>query len=157
GASASILATSSTTFPALFRSCCASGERSKTWEMRAPFSHRSKAPAAAVLFIALCASPATGLEVVLKGVRTPASFVAATIDVRDPLPDRFKKLIDDGGALHLRVEMELWESRPVCDRLVYPAIVRVFRLVRAVSGRGITICDCAWTTRTERTVPNSVD
>ena len=64
--------------------------------MRAPFSNRSKAPAAAVLFIALCASPATALEVVLKGVRTPASVVTATIDVRDPLPDRFKKLIDDG-------------------------------------------------------------
>ena len=30
--------------------------------------------------------------------------------------------------LHLRVQAELWESRPVWDRLVYPAIVRVFRL-----------------------------
>ena len=122
--------------------------------MRAPFSNRSKAPAAAVLFIALCASPATGLEVVLKGVRTPASVVTATIDIRDPLPDRFKKLIDDGGALHLRVEMELWESRPVWDRLVYPAIVRVFRLARAVSGREITIGDSAGTTRTYPAVPN---
>jgi hypothetical protein len=122
--------------------------------MRAPCSNLSKAPAAAVFLIALCASPASGLEVVLKGVRTPASVVTATIDVRDPLPDRFKKLIDDGGALHLRIEMELWESRPVWDRLVYPAIVRVFRLARAVSGREMSIGDSAGTTRTYPAVPN---
>jgi hypothetical protein len=122
--------------------------------MRAPFSNLSKAPPAAVLLIALGASPAAGLEVVLKGVRTPASVVTATIDVRDPLPDRFRKLVDDGGALHLRIEMELWESRPVWDRLVYPAIVRVFRLARAVSGREISIGDSAGTTRTYPAVPN---
>jgi hypothetical protein len=122
--------------------------------MRAPFSNSSQALAAAVFFIALRPSPAAGLDVVLKGVRTPASVVTATIEVRDPLPDRFKKVIDDGGALHLRVETELWESRPVWDRLVYPAIVRVFRLARAVSGREISIADSAGTTRTYSTVPN---
>ena len=32
--------------------------------------------------------------------------------------------------LHLRLQAELWESRPVWDRLVYPAILRVVRMTR---------------------------
>jgi hypothetical protein len=121
--------------------------------MHAPALNNSKALTLALLLIAR-ASPASALDLVLKGVRTPASVVTATIDVHGPLPDRFKKLIDDGGVLYLRVETELWESRPVWDRLVYPAIVRVFRLARAVSGREIAIGDSAGDTRTYPAVPN---
>jgi hypothetical protein len=101
-----------------------------------------------------CPSPASALDVLVQTVRTPASVVTAVIEVRDPLPDRFKKVIDDGGILHLRVETELWESRPVWDRLVYPAIVRVFRFARAVSGREMAIGDSAGSTRTYPAVPN---
>ena len=36
--------------------------------------------------------------------------------------------------LHLRLQAELWESRPVWDRLVYPALVRVLRFKRAAGG-----------------------
>jgi len=43
--------------------------------------------------------------------------------------------------LHLRVQAELWESRPVWDRLVYPAIVRVFRLGRGSAGPAIAVID----------------
>jgi hypothetical protein len=33
----------------------------------------------------------------------------------------------------LRVQTEVWEARPVWDRLVYPAIVRVFRFTRGAN------------------------
>jgi len=102
----------------------------------------------------IAAARASALDVVIKDVRTPASAVTANLDVRDVLPDRFKKLIDDGGAVHLRIEAELWESRPVWDRLVYPAIVRVFRLGRAVSGIEISVNDSGGSTRTYPTAPN---
>jgi hypothetical protein len=121
--------------------------------MRAPTFSRSKA-LALVPWLLSSASPAAALEVVLTDVRAPASVVTAFIEIRDPLPDRFKRVIDDGGALHLRLETELWESRPVWDRLVYPAIVRVFRFARAVSGREIAIGDSAGSTRTYPAVPN---
>jgi len=78
----------------------------------------------------LLASPAAALEVQVKDLRAPSSVVTTTIELRDVLPDRFKKTLDGGGTLHLRVQAELWESRPVWDRLVYPAIVRVFRFRR---------------------------
>src|SRR2546427_8552648 len=105
------------------------------------------------ILVGLLAAPASALELMIKNVRTPASAVTANIEVRDVLPDRFKKLIDDGGVLHLRVEAELWESRPVWDRLVYPAIVRMFRLGHPPSGRDIAVSDSAGSTQTYPTAP----
>jgi hypothetical protein len=116
-------------------------------------SRRSQALAPAI-FLLGWAAPVSALDLVLKDVRAPASIVTAFVDVRDPLPERFKKLVDDGGVLYLRLETELWESRPVWDRLVYPAIVRVFRLARALSGDEIAIADSAGSTRTYAAVPN---
>lgn len=106
------------------------------------------------ILLVLLAVPASALDVIVKDVHTPASAVMANIEVRDIVPDRFKKLIDDGGVLHLRVETQLWESRPVWDRLVYPAIVRVFRLGRAGSGREISVSDSGSSTRTYPSAPN---
>jgi hypothetical protein len=98
---------------------------------------------AAVLTMLSDATSAAALEVVLKDVRTSAARVIATVDVRDPVPDRFKRLIEDGGVLHLRLQAEVWESRPVWDRLVYPAIVRVFQVARGLAGGGISVADSA--------------
>jgi hypothetical protein len=95
---------------------------------------------AATLCALLAAAPAAALDVQIKGLRGPASAVTATIELRDLLPDRFKKTLDEGGVLHLRVQAEMWESRPVWDRLVYPAIVRVLRFRRAAND-GLSITD----------------
>ena len=109
---------------------------------------------AVALLITLLVAPVSAFELVIVDVRTAASAVTANIEVRDVLPDRFRKLIDDGTAVHLRVEAELWENRPVWDRLVYPSIVRVFRLARAVSGGVIAISDSAGSTRAYSAAPN---
>ena len=93
-----------------------------------------------MLSVFLAAAPAAALEVQIKDVRAPAAAVTATIELRDLVPDRFRKTLDDGGVLHLRVQAELWQSRPVWDRLVYPAIVRVLRLRRAPND-GVSIID----------------
>lgn len=85
--------------------------------------------AAAALVWAL-AAPATALSVDIREVRTASSTVHATVRLRDLIPDRFKKIVNDGGQLHLRLQAELWESRPVWDRLVYPAVVRMAAVLR---------------------------
>ncbi len=46
------------------------------------------------------------------------------------MPDRFRKVLDENGSVHLRLQAELWESRPVWDRLVFPAILRAIRITR---------------------------
>jgi hypothetical protein len=96
---------------------------------------------------------AAGLDVHVKDVRAQAQSVRATIELRDVVPDRFKRVLDDGGPLHLRVQAELWESRPVWDQLVYPAIVHIFRLAQQAATRDIAIDDSRGTTA-YRAIPN---
>ena len=110
---------------------------------------------APLIYLLLLAAPSAALEVQVKEVLAPSSSVTTTIELRDLLPDRFKKTLDDGGALHLRVQAELWESRPVWDRLVYPAIVRVFRFGRA-PGNGLSITDPGGSATTYPAPPRSM-
>jgi len=100
----------------------------------------------------LTAAPAAALDVQVKEVRAASSVVSATLELRDILPDRFKKTLDQGGVLHLRVQAELWESRPVWDRLVFPAVVRVFRFTRG-SGNSMSITDPGGAVTTSQTPP----
>jgi hypothetical protein len=106
------------------------------------------------LFLAFLAAPAAALDIVIKDVRSPASAVTTSLELSDVVPDRFKRHLDEGGVLHLRVEAELWESRPVWDRLVYPAIVRVFQLGRVPARGEITVTDSGGTAKTYPSAPN---
>ena len=103
----------------------------------------------------LAVTPAAALDIQIKDVRGPASAVTATIELRDLLPDRFRKTLEEGGVLHLRVQAELWESRPVWDRLVYPAIVRVFHFRRAPSD-GLSVTDPFGAATTYPAAPRSL-
>jgi hypothetical protein len=105
--------------------------------------------------LASTAAPAAALEVEVKAVRTPAGAVSAVVELRDIIPDRFKKTIDEGGALHLRVQAELWEARPVWDRLVFPAIVRVFRFTRG-AGSSLSIVDPNGVVATSQDAPRAM-
>ena len=58
----------------------------------------------AVVCVLLLGTPAVALEVQVKDLHAPASVVTTTIELREVLPDRFKKTLDSGGILHLRVQ-----------------------------------------------------
>ncbi len=75
----------------------------------------------ALVLVLSIAARAAALEVRVKTLAAHDAIVSAVIEIHDLLPDRFSRMLDDGGMLHLRVQAELWESRPVWDRLVYPA------------------------------------
>ena len=83
------------------------------------------------------AAPASALDVEVKGLHTAGAAVTTAIELRDVIPERFRKTLVEGGVLHLRVQAELWEARPVWDRLVYPAIVRVFRFTPGAYANGV--------------------
>jgi hypothetical protein len=111
--------------------------------------------AACAFFVCfLAASRALALEVQVKDLRAVAATVRATVEVRDVVPDRFRKMLETGNVLHLRLQTELWESRPVWDRLVYPAMTRVFRLARSASGGEVSISDNAGSSASYPAVPN---
>ena len=109
----------------------------------------------AIVCVMLLATPAAALDVQIKDVRGLGPVVMATIELRDVLPDRFKKTLDAGDTLHLRLQAELWESRPVWDRLVYPAIVRVFRF-RRTQNAGLSITDPSGATTTYTAAPRAM-
>jgi hypothetical protein len=90
---------------------------------------RGRTIALALAAVAAFAMPLRALEVQIREIRMDAT-VRTAFDVRDLLPDRFRRVLDENGTLHLRLQVELWESRPVWDRLVYPAVIRVVRLTR---------------------------
>jgi hypothetical protein len=119
-------------------------------------SWRRCAACAALVLVYVTAIAAAPLDVQVKDVQTPASAVRTTIEIRDLIPERFKRMMDDGRILHLRVQAELWESRPIWDRLVYPAIVRVFRLGNSPTGREVAITDPDGASTTYRVVPSSI-
>ena len=107
---------------------------------------------AAFFCCVLAAAPAFALDVQIKDVRGPAAVVTTTIELADLIPDRFSKTLEDGGVLHLRLQAELWESRPVWDRLVYPALVRVFRFKRTTGG-GLSVTNPDGTATTYPAAP----
>jgi len=95
-----------------------------------------------VLMVTLAAAaPAHALEAKVSEVRTVGPKVRAALDLRDMFPEKFRQILQSGGALHMRVQAELWEDRPVWDRLVRPAIVTVFRIVRDPTTAQIAISD----------------
>ncbi len=85
---------------------------------------------ATALLVLAVATSTYALEVQIKDFKAESSLVRATLELRDLIPERFKKLLDQNGALHLRVQAEVWESRAVWDRLVYPASVKAVSMTK---------------------------
>jgi hypothetical protein len=110
----------------------------------------------ACLLIVCFAAPAAALDVRVKGVHAPAAAVQATLELRNLVPDRLRHVPNDGGVLYLRIQAELWESRPVWDRLVYPVVVRVFQLARSTSESGVTLTNQDGGETTFKKLPDSV-
>jgi hypothetical protein len=102
------------------------------------------------------ATPVAALEVHVKSVRADSSSVEAILEIHDLLPAKLERLLNDGTVLHLRVQAELWQVRPVWDRLVYPAIVKVFRLARAPSGSEVTMTDPSGVEQTYPRLPGAM-
>jgi hypothetical protein len=90
-------------------------------------------------------------------VRAGGHTVHATIDIRDDVPDRFRRIVDSGRPLHLRLQAELWEARPVWDRLVFPAMIRMFRVAHRPASRDVEIDDSAGATTSYSAVPNPLE
>jgi hypothetical protein len=94
----------------------------------------------AVLALGL-AAPASALEARLTELRVAGGSIKASLEIRDMFPAKFQAVLEEGAAIHLRLQIELWEDRPVWDRLAQPAVVTVFRIVLDPSTRQVTVGD----------------
>lgn len=87
------------------------------------------------------AAPASALETRVTELRVAGGSIKASLEIRDMFPAKFQAVLEEGGAIHLRLQIELWEDRPVWDRLAQPAVVTVFRIVLDPATREVTVAD----------------
>ena len=85
----------------------------------------------ATFILVLSAAPqAADLVLQIGEVRAVGPSLRASIELRDVFSAKFRSILQDGGRLHLRVQAEIWEDRPLWDKLVRPALVSAFRIIR---------------------------
>jgi len=96
--------------------------------------------AAALLTLGL-ASPAAALETRIVEMRVAGGSLFAALEVKDLFPEKFQGVLESGSAIHLRLQIELWEDRPVWDKLAQPATVSVFRIVLDRTTRSVKVAD----------------
>ena len=84
---------------------------------------------AIVLAAAAFASSAEALDARLTELRVAGGSIRASIEIKDMFPQKFQQILEGGAAIHLRLQIELWEDRAVWDKLARPAAVSVFRIV----------------------------
>lgn len=93
-------------------------------------------------FLALgFARPAAALDARITEIRMAGGSLFAALELRDLFPDKFRQLLEGRAALHLRLQIELWEDRPVWDKLAHPATVSVFRMVLDPGTRIVHVAD----------------
>jgi len=102
--------------------------------------------AGTVCIIACCgvllfARPASALDARLTEIRVAGGSIRASLEIRDLFPAKFQTVLEEGGAIYLRLQLELWQNRSVWDKLVHPAIISVFRIVLDPSTRLVRVAD----------------
>jgi hypothetical protein len=87
------------------------------------------------------ASPASALETRLTELRVAGGSVRAAFELKDLFPAKFQSVLEQGAAIYLRMQVELWEDRPVWDKLTQPAVTTVFRIVMDPATRQVRVAD----------------
>jgi hypothetical protein len=100
-----------------------------------------RAVALAVLLALVSAAPARALETRLTELRVAGGGIRASLEIRDMFPAKFQAILEEGTAIHLRLQIELWEDRPVWDKLAQPAVVSIFRIVLDPATRQVSVAD----------------
>lgn len=118
---------------------------------------RTATAAALAAVVLVSPAAAAALEVDVTDLRQAPAGVTTTVSLRDVLPEKFKRLIEDGGVVHLRIQAEVWERRPAWDRLVYPAVVRVFRISQTPAGREIALTHPDGAVALHQALPNPLE
>ena len=95
---------------------------------------------AIVLAAAAFAAPAAALDTRVTEIRVAGGSIRASIEIRDMFPQKFQQILEDGAAIHLRLQIELWEDR-MWDKLAQPATVTVFRIALDPSTRQVRVAD----------------
>ena len=107
-----------------------------------PTMRRQMLPAILTVLLTVAhAAPAFALQARLIEIRLAGGNLFAGLELRELFPEKFQTILQDGAAIHLRLQVELWEDRPVWDKLANPAVVSVFRMVLDPQTRAVRVAD----------------
>ena len=82
---------------------------------------------------------AAALEMRVDDIRAASTRVAATLELRDLLGDRFLDIVKQGQSIFLQLQAELWEQRRLADRLALTTPALTYRIAGdGASGMVIT-------------------
>jgi hypothetical protein len=94
-----------------------------------------------LMALAGAAARASALETRVSELRVAGASLRASLEIRDMFPEKFQSVLEQRGAIHLRLQIELWEDRSIWDKLAQPAIVTVFRIILDPSTREVHVAD----------------
>jgi hypothetical protein len=98
---------------------------------------------AGVLLVAVvtAATPLLALEAHIMELRVAGGHLRASIEIKEMFPDKLRAVLEQRGAIHLRLQIELWQHRPVWDKQPQPAVLAVFRIVLDPVTRLVQVAD----------------
>ena len=102
---------------------------------------RARLLVCALIAVLAVAAPAAALDMKLMELRVAGGSVRASFEIKDMFPAKFQSVLEQGAAIYLRMQVELWEDRPVWDKLAQPAAIAVFRIVLDPATRQVRIAD----------------
>jgi len=96
-----------------------------------------------LVLIALTASTSRVFALVthVAELRVAGGTLRASLEVREMFPAKFQSVLEERGAIYLRLQIELWQDRPIWDKLAQPAIISVFRVALDPSTRQVSVAD----------------
>ncbi|HXW08047.1 MAG TPA: hypothetical protein VD833_22645 [Vicinamibacterales bacterium] len=92
-----------------------------------------------------CPRVMLALEARIREIRTVGESVRASIELADLLTETLGRVLQSGSPLHVRIQAEIWEDRPLWDKLVRPALVTVYRIVRDPTTSQVAVSDAVGT------------
>jgi hypothetical protein len=77
----------------------------------------------------------------VTGFTRAGAAIRVALEIQDLFTERFRRVVDQGGTLYVRIETELWEPRRVWDRLVQTSAISVARLTSEAVSRSVVLVD----------------
>ena len=74
-------------------------------------------------------------------LRVAGGHLRASIEIKEMFPEKLRAVLEQRGAIHLRLQIELWQHRPVWDKQPQPAVLAVFRIVLDPATRLVQVAD----------------
>jgi hypothetical protein len=94
-----------------------------------------------LLAVVAVSTPILALEARVMELRVASGHLRASLEIKEMFPEKFRTVLEQRGAIHLRLQVELWQHRPVWDKQPQPTVLTVFRIVLDPSTQMVQVAD----------------